>query len=121
MRVGAVLNSLDNPFFVSIFEGISSAAKQLRADASVRAARSNADPAGQAGEVRFEVAAKNDCYVVNPITSTNLVAPLRGVTRPIVNIDSPLDPAAAKRAGVHVRTYVGTDDFAAGRLAAEVG
>lgn len=117
VRVGAVLNSLDNPFFVSIFEGIASAAKQLRADASVRAARSNADPAGQAEEVRSEVAAKSDCYVVNPITSTNLVAPLRGVTRPIVNIDSPLDPAAAKRAGVHVRTYVGTDDFAAGRLA----
>jgi ABC-type sugar transport system substrate-binding protein len=39
------------------------------------------------------------------------------VRRPIVNIDSPIDPAAAKRAGVRIRTYIGTDDFAAGRLA----
>jgi ribose transport system substrate-binding protein len=55
--------------------------------------------------------------VVNPITATNLVTALRGVRRPIVNIDSPIDPAAARRAGVRIRTYIGTDDFAAGRLA----
>jgi ABC-type sugar transport system substrate-binding protein len=41
---------------------------------------------------------------------------LRDVRRPIVNIDSPIDPLAAKRAGVRIRSYVGTDDFAAGRL-----
>ena len=59
----------------------------------------------------------SDCYVVNPITSTNLIGALRGVRRPIVNVDSPLDRSAAKRAGIRPRTYIGTDDFAAGRLA----
>jgi hypothetical protein len=44
------------------------------------------------------------------------VSALRDVRLPIVNIDSPIDPLAAKRAGVRIRTYVGTDDFAAGRL-----
>jgi ABC-type sugar transport system substrate-binding protein len=55
--------------------------------------------------------------VVNPITATNLVAALRGVTSPIVNVDSPLDAAAAKRADVRVASYIGTDDFESGRLA----
>jgi ribose transport system substrate-binding protein len=55
--------------------------------------------------------------VVNPIAATNLVAALRGASRPIVNVDSPIDPSAAKRAGVRIRTYIGTNDFAAGRLA----
>jgi ABC-type sugar transport system substrate-binding protein len=77
----------------------------------------NADLAGQAAQVRAVVAARNDCYVVNPITAANLVTALRGVRRPIVNVDSPIDPAAARRAGVRIRTYIGTDDFAAGRLA----
>jgi ribose transport system substrate-binding protein len=117
VRVGAVLNALDNPFFVAIFDGITSEAHQLGARATVRAARSNADLDGQAAQVRALAADDGDCYVVNPITATNLVAALRGVTRPIVNVDSPLDRTAAKRAGIRLRSYIGTDDFAAGRLA----
>jgi ABC-type sugar transport system substrate-binding protein len=117
VRVGVVLNALDNPFFVAIFEGVSAEASRLGAHASVRAARSNADLAGQAVDVRALVAARSDCYVVNPITANNLIDSLRGVTRPIVNVDSPVDRAAALRAGVRIRTYIGTDDFAAGRLA----
>jgi ABC-type sugar transport system substrate-binding protein len=117
VRMGVVLNALDNPFFVAIFEGVNAEATRLRARVSVRAATSNADRAGQAAHVRALVAGRNDCYVVNPITATNLLTALRGVRRPIVNVDSPIDRAAAKRAGVRIRTYIGTDDFAAGRLA----
>lgn len=62
-------------------------------------------------------AAREDCYAVGPITATDLVTALRGVRSPIVVINSPIDLAAAKRAGVLLRTYIGTDDFAAGRLA----
>ena len=32
--------------------------------------------------------------------------------------DSPVDPAAARRAGIHIRSFIGTDDRAAGELAA---
>jgi ribose transport system substrate-binding protein len=117
VRVGVVLNALDNPFFVAMFEGITAGADELGVRATVRAAASNADLAGQAAQLRRVVAGGGDCFVVNPITATNLVDPLRGLTRPIVNVDSPLDRQAATRAGVRSRTYIGTDDFAAGRLA----
>jgi ABC-type sugar transport system substrate-binding protein len=117
VRTGVVLNALDNPFFLAIYEGTRAQARRLDVHATVRAVTSNADLDGQAAQVRALVAAKQDCYVVNPITATNLVTALRGVRRPIVNIDSPIDPAAAKRARVRIRTYIGTDDFAAGRLA----
>jgi ribose transport system substrate-binding protein len=117
VRMAAVLNALDNPFFVTIFEGITSEARALGVRATVRAATSNSNLAGQAVQLRAALAAGGDCFVVNPITSTNLIAPLRGVHRPIVNLDSPLDRGAARRAGIRPRTYIGTDDFAAGRLA----
>jgi ABC-type sugar transport system substrate-binding protein len=68
--------------------------------------------------VRTLVAGDKDCYVVNPITSTNLVAALRGVHRPIVNVDSPIDAAAARRAGVHIRSFIGTNDVEVGEMAA---
>jgi ABC-type sugar transport system substrate-binding protein len=117
VRMGVALNALDNPFFVAIYEGTRAEATRLGVRATVRSVTSNAETVAQASEVRALVAARKTCYVVNPITATNLVAALRGVRRPIVNVDSPIDPEAARRAGVRVRTYIGTNDFAAGRLA----
>ncbi|MCW3066361.1 MAG: sugar transporter substrate-binding protein [Solirubrobacterales bacterium] len=116
VRMGVVLNALDNPFFVAIYEGARAHAGRLEVRATVRSVTSNADLAGQAAQVRALVAARDDCYVVAPITATNLAAALRGVGRPIV-LNSPIDPAVASRARVRVGTYIGTDDFAAGRLA----
>jgi ribose transport system substrate-binding protein len=118
VRVGVVLKGLDNPFFVAMYEGIKAEAGARKADVSVRAAKGYADLHGQAALVRGLVAGKRDCYVVNPITSTNLISALRRVGRPIVNIDSPIDAAAAKRAGVRIRSFIGTNDFEAGRMAA---
>jgi ABC-type sugar transport system substrate-binding protein len=117
VRMGIVLNALDNPFFLAIYEGTSAEASRLEVGATVRSVTSNSEIAGQAAQVRAAVAEGSDCYVVNPITVTNLVTALRGVRRPIVDVDSPIDPAAAARAGVRIRTYIGTNDFAAGRLA----
>jgi ABC-type sugar transport system substrate-binding protein len=117
VRMGVVLKGLDNPFFVAMYEGVRAESGRRRADASVRAATSNADLDGQAALARALVAGREDCFVVNPISATNLVAALRGANRPIVNVDSPIDASAAKRAGVRIRTYIGTNDFAAGRAA----
>jgi ribose transport system substrate-binding protein len=100
-----------------MYEGARAAASRLRIRAGVRSVAGNADLAGEAAQVRALVAERPDCFVVNPITATNLVSALRGVTTPIINVDSPIDPAAAAQAGVRVRTYIGTDDFAAGRMA----
>lgn len=116
-RMGVVLNSLDNPFWLALYEGVRDHARRLGVSATVRAVTSNADLAGQAAQVRALVAARKDCYAVAPITGINLVTALRGVRGPIVTINSPIDPAAAKRARVRIGTYIGTDDFAAGRLA----
>jgi ABC-type sugar transport system substrate-binding protein len=119
VRMGVVLNALDNPFFLAIYEGTRAEARQLGVSATVRSVTSNADLEGQAAQVRALAGRHPDCYVVNPITATNLVGALRGVKRPIVNVDSPIDPVAAKRAGVRVRTYIGTDDLEAGTMAGE--
>jgi ABC-type sugar transport system substrate-binding protein len=114
VRMGVVLKALDNPFFVAMYEGVKAEAKRRGVRTSVRAAASSSDPDGQAAQARALVNSKQDCYMVNPISATNLIAALRGARRPIVNVDSPVDPGAAKRAGVRVRTFIGTNDFAAG-------
>ena len=117
VRIGVVLKDLDNPFFVAMYEGVRAEAGRRGARFSVRAARSETDLKGQAARLRALVAAKAGCYVVNPISGTNLISPLRGVRRPIVNIDSPVDLAAGRRADVQVNSFIGTNDVTAGTLA----
>jgi ribose transport system substrate-binding protein len=117
VRAGVVLNALDNPFFVAVYAGVADESRRRGIATTVRSVTSNAAQAAQAAQVRRTVRGGAGCYVVNPITATNLVGALRGVRAPIVDVDSPLDPSAARRAGVKVATYIGTDDFAAGRLA----
>jgi ribose transport system substrate-binding protein len=112
-----VLKALDNPFFVAMYQGARAEAARHNVRVTIRSVTSSTDLAGQAAQVRAAVAERDDCYVINPATATNLVSALRGVRGPIVNVDSPIDAAAAKRAGVRIQTYIGTDDFAAGRVA----
>jgi ribose transport system substrate-binding protein len=119
VHVGVVLKGLDNPFFVAMYEGVTAEAARRGAVASVRAAESNNDLEGQAALARALVASKKDCYVVNPINATNLVRAVRATARPLVNVDSPVDQSVAKRAGVRIRTFIGTNDVAAGKLAAD--
>lgn len=119
VRVGVLLKGLDNPFFVALYEGARAEAGRRGVIASFRAATDVDDTAGQAARARTLVRGNHDCYVVNPIDGTDIVRALRGVKRPIVNVDSPIDAVAARRAGLRVDTYIGTDDAAAGELAAK--
>ena len=118
IHIGVILKGLDNPYFVAMFEGVRAEASRLGARLSTRAATSNADAAGQAARARTLVAGGDACYIANPINRSNLIAPLRGVRRPVVDVDSVIDPAAARRAGIQIATYIGTENVAAGALAA---
>src|SRR5262245_36961631 len=74
--VGFVLNALDNPFFLAIYEGARAQSGRLRAATTFRSVTSNAELEEQAAQVRKALAARADCYIVNPITATNLSAAL---------------------------------------------
>jgi ABC-type sugar transport system substrate-binding protein len=115
-----VIKGLDNPFFVTMRDGLVAAARQRRLPITVRAAVGLQDTAGQASALASLTSEPAGCYVINPINATNLVQPLAQIPggTPIVNIDSPIDRQAAKAVGVGIKTYIGTDNVAAGRLAA---
>jgi ABC-type sugar transport system substrate-binding protein len=119
VRVGVVLKGLDNPFFVAMYEGARAEVSRRHVVASFHAATNVDDEAGQTARARTLVRGRNqDCYVLNPISPTNLLPAFRGVKRPVVNVDSPIDPVAARRAGMRIAAFIGTDDAAAGELAA---
>jgi ABC-type sugar transport system substrate-binding protein len=120
-RVGVVIKGLDNPFFAEMKEGVEAAADERNAHLRVRAATGLDDTAGQASRLEALVAEGLDCYVVNPISQSNLVQALSHVPGdiPIVNIDSPVGSGEARALGIDISTYIGTDNRAAGELAAD--
>jgi ABC-type sugar transport system substrate-binding protein len=122
VRLAAVIKALNNPFFVTMRDGLVATARRDSARLEVAAAPTGLqDTAGQASELESLAADDPRCYVVNPINQTNLVAALARVAEdtPIVNVDSVIGADAAKAVGVKVTTYIGTDNRAGGRLGAD--
>jgi ABC-type sugar transport system substrate-binding protein len=120
-HVGVVIKGLDNPFFGAMQRGVVAAAHQRAADVRVSAATGLDDTAGQAQKLQALIEQEMDCYVVNPISQSNLVEPLSHVSEgvPVVNIDSPVGADEARALQIKISTYIGTDNTAAGALAAD--
>ncbi|PZG48000.1 LacI family transcriptional regulator [Spongiactinospora gelatinilytica] len=119
-RIAAVIKGLDNPFFQTMKQGIDEQAKTGGVQVTVQAANAITDTTGQADKLDGLAGQDFSCYVVNPISGTNLVqglAKLSALGKTVVNIDSPVDAKAAESAGVEPATYIGTDNAEAGALA----
>ncbi|MFZ5871181.1 MAG: substrate-binding domain-containing protein, partial [Actinomycetota bacterium] len=112
---------MDNPFFQAMEQGIQDQASAQGSSVTVQAATSITDTTGQADKLNSLAQQNFSCFLVNPISGTNLVQSLVEVqkkNKPIVNIDSPVDPKAAQAANLKIATYVGTNNITAGKLAA---
>lgn len=121
-KIAAVIKGLDNPFFQTMEAGIKEGASASSANVTVQAATSVTDTSGQADKLSGLAGQDFKCFIVNPITGTNLiqgVAQISAKNVPIVNIDLPIDKAAAQAAGAKIATYIGTDNVAAGTLAGQ--
>src|SRR3954452_12465325 len=119
-KVGVVIKGLDNPFFQTMESAIKSAGKSASVPVTIQAANSITDTTGQADKLAAMASQGYSCYVVNPISGTNLIqgiAQLAAKKKTIVNIDSPVDPAAAKSANAKLASYIGTNNVDAGKLA----
>lgn len=118
----AILKGLDNPFFQTMQTGVQDGAKSNDVKVEVQAATSVTDTTGQADKLAALANQDYSCFIVNPISGTNLIqgiAKLAAAKKTIVNIDSPVDPDAAKQANATLATYIGTDNEAAGKAAGD--
>lgn len=121
-RVALVIKGLDNPFFQFMEDGINARAEESGTETEIQSAASITDTAGQADKLSSVANQDFDCYVVNPISGTNLIqgiAQIAAKDKPIVNIDNPVEADAAEAAGAEITTYIGTDNVEAGSMVAD--
>ncbi|TIV34079.1 MAG: sugar ABC transporter substrate-binding protein, partial [Mesorhizobium sp.] len=98
-KVAAIVKGLDNPFFQTMQKGIEEQAKADGVGVTVQAAANMGDATGQADKLTAMALQDYDCYLVNPISVSNLVqalVPVAQKKKPIVNIDSTIDAEQAK-------------------------
>lgn len=115
-KIAAVIKGLDNPFFQSMEQGISA----TDANITIQAAQDITDTSGQADRLASLAGQDYGCFIINPISGNNLlqgVAQLKASGKAVINIDSPVDPEAAKAVNAVPDTYIGTDNVSAGNLA----
>jgi ABC-type sugar transport system substrate-binding protein len=119
-KIAVVLKGLDNPFFQTMEAGVKAAGTSTGSAVQVQAATSITDTTGQADKLSALATQSYSCFVVNPISGTNLIqgiAQLAAKKKTIVNIDSPVDSSAAKKANASLATYIGTNNVLAGNMA----
>ena len=120
--VALVLKTLNHPFFVDMRRGAQEAADRLGVTLQVQAAEREIDVEKQMQIVENLIQTGIQALCITPSGSREIVSALvkaRDARVPIVVVDTRLDRAAADAAGVHAATFVGSDNYAGGKLAGE--
>jgi len=120
--VALVLKTLNHPFFVDMRRGAQEAADRLGVTLQVQAAEREIDVEKQMQIVENVIQTGIQALCITPSGSREIVSALvkaRDARVPIVVVDTRLDRAAADAAGVHTATFVGSDNYAGGKLAGE--
>ena len=120
--VALVLKTLNHPFFVDMRRGAQEAADRLGVNLQVQAAEREIDVEKQMQIVENMIQTGIQALVITPSGSREIVSALvkaKNARVPIIIVDTRVDAKAAADAGVKTETFVGSDNYAGGRLAGE--
>ena len=120
--VALVLKTLNHPFFVDMRRGAQEAADRLGVTLQVQAAEREIDVEKQMQIVENLIQTGIQALCITPSGSREIVSALvkaRDAKVPIVVVDTRVDAKAAADAGVRTETFVGSDNYAGGKLAGE--
>ena len=120
--VALVLKTLNHPFFVDMRRGAQEAADRLGVNLQVQAAEREIDVEKQMQIVENMIQTGIQALVITPSGSREIVPALvkaKNAKVPIIVVDTRVDAKAAADAGVRPETFVGSDNYAGGKLAGE--
>jgi ribose transport system substrate-binding protein len=120
-RVALVLKTLNSPFFNDMQRGAQEAAKRLNVDLVVQAADREIDVERQMQIVENLLQTGIQALCLTPSGSKEIVPAVVKANRaniPVIIVDTRLDRAAADQAGAKIASFIGSDNYEGGRIAA---
>ncbi|MBI1388231.1 MAG: substrate-binding domain-containing protein [bacterium] len=121
-RVGFVMKTLNNPFFIAMEEGANQAAKDSGAEVMIQAPEREIDVERQMQIIENLIQAGVDALCITPSGSKEIVPAVKKANEagvPVLIVDTRLDQAAADELGAKADTFIGSDNVEGGRLAGE--
>lgn len=123
IKVGILLKTLSNPFWVDMAEGIKAEAESQGIEVDIHAVQSEEEVEGQLEKMEDMVnSGEYDGIGIAPITATNLINGVVAANAkdiPVVNIDAQIDGDALAEAGGYVIGFATSDNFKVGQIGAE--
>ncbi len=120
LRVGVLLKTLANPYWVTMKEGIEAEAPKLGVQVDIYAVPTEGDIKAQAELLETMLRKGYDGLAVAPITPVNLIPGVVKATRmgiPVVNIDEAIDQGELLKQGGFVYSFVTTNNVKVGEQA----
>jgi ribose transport system substrate-binding protein len=120
--VALVLKTLNHPFFVDMRRGAQEAADRLGVTLQVQAAEREIDVDKQMQIVENMIQTGIKVLCITPSGSREIVPALakaKDAGVPIVIVDTRLEPKTAAAAGVEPKAFIGSDNYAGGKLAGD--
>lgn len=118
-KIAIVTRDFTNPYWAALRDGAVAEGKKQGVEVNVQAGNSETDSSGENAKISTLAGQNYNCFGVVPVNATNVITPLVPVARkkiPILNLDTQIDPAASKAAGVSYASFIGSDNLEAGKL-----
>ncbi len=119
-RIALVMKTANNPFFIDMQRGAEEAAKRLDVSLVVQSPEREIDVEKQMQIVENLLQTGVKALCIAPASSKGIIPALlraNAARIPIVVVNDEVDAKAAADAGVHIESYVGSDNVEGGRLA----
>lgn len=119
LRVAIVTRDFGNPYWQALRDGAIAEGKKLGIPVTVQAGANETDSVGENAKISTMANENFTCFGVVPVNATNIITPLLPVSRkgiPIINLDTALSPEAVKQAGLHITSFIGSNNYNAGEI-----
>ncbi len=113
LKVGVSLSTLNNPFFVSIREGVEEAAKDKGVETVITDAQN--DSSSQNNQVEDLITQKVDLIIINPVDSTAISSSVKKANEaniPVICVDRSSDEG-------EIVSFISSNNIEGGKLAGE--
>lgn len=113
VTIGFSVSTLNNPFFVSVRDGVEAKAKEMNVNVKTVAAQD--DPAKQANDIQDLIQQKVSVLLINPVDSAAIVTSVEAANKagiPVIMLDRSSD-------GGKVVSLIASDNVKGGEMAAQ--
>lgn len=121
-KIGVVLKSLANPFYVTMADAIEAKGEELGVEIVLQAPEKETDAEKQMQIIENLITQQVDAILLTPNGSTEMAPAAKKCNDagiPIVIVDTRLDAAALEENGATTASFIGSDNYFGGQLAAE--